>query len=59
MRISMNPGTVIIIGAGPAGLSAAIAQVHNQDHSKLTAVTAVENIEHGISAKDNNWRINT
>ena len=55
----MNPGTVIIIGAGPAGLSAAIAQVHNQDHSKLTAVTAVENIEHGISAKDNNWRINT
>ena len=32
---------------------------NNQDHSMLTAMTAVENIVNGISAKDNIWAINT
>jgi protoporphyrinogen oxidase len=32
---------------------------NNQDHSMLTAMTAVENIVNGISAKDNIWSINT
>jgi protoporphyrinogen oxidase len=32
---------------------------NNQDHSMLTAMTAVENIVNGITAKDNIWGINT
>jgi protoporphyrinogen oxidase len=32
---------------------------NNQDHSMLTAMTAVENLLHGITAKDNLWAINT
>jgi len=32
---------------------------NNQDHSMLTAMTAVENILDGVSAKDNIWAINT
>jgi protoporphyrinogen oxidase len=32
---------------------------NNQDHSMLTAMTAVENIVNGITAKDNIWAINT
>jgi hypothetical protein len=32
---------------------------NNQDHSMLTAMTAVENIIHGVTAKDNIWAINT
>jgi protoporphyrinogen oxidase len=32
---------------------------NNQDHSMLTAMTAVENIVDGITAKDNIWAINT
>ncbi len=32
---------------------------NNQDHSMLTAMTAVENIRHGIKSKDNIWSINT
>jgi protoporphyrinogen oxidase len=32
---------------------------NNQDHSMLTAMTAVENILNGVSAKDNIWAINT
>jgi protoporphyrinogen oxidase len=32
---------------------------NNQDHSMLTAMTAVENIVNGISTKDNIWAINT
>jgi protoporphyrinogen oxidase len=32
---------------------------NNQDHSMLTAITAVENIANGIAAKDNIWRVNT
>jgi len=29
-----------------------------QDHSRLTAMTAVENIVSGVTAKDNIWAIN-
>jgi protoporphyrinogen oxidase len=32
---------------------------NNQDHSMLTAMTAVENIVEGITTKDNIWAINT
>lgn len=32
---------------------------NNQDHSMLTAMTAVDNILGGISSKDNLWSINT
>jgi len=32
---------------------------NNQDHSMLTAMTAVENIVNGITSKDNIWAINT
>jgi protoporphyrinogen oxidase len=32
---------------------------NNQDHSMLTAITAVENIVNGITSKDNIWAINT
>ncbi|RWZ86165.1 MAG: NAD(P)/FAD-dependent oxidoreductase [Hydrotalea sp. AMD] len=32
---------------------------NNQDHSMLTAITAVENIRNGITTKDNIWAINT
>jgi protoporphyrinogen oxidase len=32
---------------------------NNQDHSMLTAMTAVDNIVDGITAKDNIWAINT
>ncbi|MGA3079789.1 MAG: NAD(P)/FAD-dependent oxidoreductase [Terracidiphilus sp.] len=32
---------------------------NNQDHSMLTAMTAVENIVNGVTAKDNIWAINT
>jgi protoporphyrinogen oxidase len=32
---------------------------NNQDHSMLTAMTAVENIVNGVSTKDNIWAVNT
>jgi protoporphyrinogen oxidase len=32
---------------------------NNQDHSMLTAMTAVENIVNGVTTKDNIWTINT
>jgi hypothetical protein len=32
---------------------------NNQDHSMLTAMTAVDNIIAGIREKDNVWSINT
>jgi hypothetical protein len=32
---------------------------NNQDHSMLTAMTAVENIVNGITTKENIWAINT
>ncbi len=32
---------------------------NNQDHSMLTAMTAVDNIIAGISTKDNIWQVNT
>jgi protoporphyrinogen oxidase len=32
---------------------------NNQDHSMLTAMTAVENIVNGVTGKDNIWAINT
>jgi len=32
---------------------------NNQDHSMLTAMTAVENIVNGISTKENIWAVNT
>jgi protoporphyrinogen oxidase len=32
---------------------------NNQDHSMLTAMTAVENIVNGVTSKDNIWAINT
>jgi len=32
---------------------------NNQDHSMLTAMTAVDNIVNGVAAKDNIWAINT
>ncbi len=32
---------------------------NNQDHSMLTAMTAVDNIANGITTKDNIWAINT
>jgi protoporphyrinogen oxidase len=32
---------------------------NNQDHSMLTAMTAVDNIVKGISTKENIWKINT
>jgi protoporphyrinogen oxidase len=32
---------------------------NNQDHSMLTAMTAVENIVDGVATKDNIWAINT
>lgn len=32
---------------------------NNQDHSMLTAMTAVDNIVNGIATKDNIWAINT
>jgi len=32
---------------------------NNQDHSMLTAITAVENIVDGVTTKDNIWAINT
>jgi protoporphyrinogen oxidase len=32
---------------------------NNQDHSMLTAMTAVENIAKGVKTKDNLWAINT
>ncbi|MDO9577102.1 MAG: NAD(P)/FAD-dependent oxidoreductase [Candidatus Cloacimonadales bacterium] len=32
---------------------------NNQDHSMLTAITAVKNIKNGISTKDNIWNVNS
>ncbi|MBM3270238.1 MAG: NAD(P)/FAD-dependent oxidoreductase [Candidatus Sericytochromatia bacterium] len=32
---------------------------NNQDHSMLTAMTAVDNIIHGVTSKDNIWAVNT
>jgi protoporphyrinogen oxidase len=32
---------------------------NNQDHSMLTAMTAIENIVNGVATKDNIWAINT
>jgi hypothetical protein len=32
---------------------------NNQDHSMLTAMTAVDNIAKGITDKSNLWTINT
>jgi protoporphyrinogen oxidase len=32
---------------------------NNQDHSMLTAITAVENIVNGVTTKDNIWAVNT
>jgi protoporphyrinogen oxidase len=32
---------------------------NNQDHSMLTAMTAVDNIVHGVHYKDNVWSVNT
>jgi hypothetical protein len=32
---------------------------NNQDHSMLTAMTAVENILNGVVTKENIWSINT
>ena len=32
---------------------------NNQDHSMLTAITAVDNIVNGVATKDNIWLINT
>ncbi|MEO5561848.1 MAG: FAD-dependent oxidoreductase, partial [Chitinophagaceae bacterium] len=32
---------------------------NNQDHSMLTAMTAVENIKNNITSKDNIWEVNT
>ncbi|MGD0784741.1 MAG: NAD(P)/FAD-dependent oxidoreductase [Sedimentisphaerales bacterium] len=32
---------------------------NNQDHSMLTAMTAVENIVNGIATKDNIWQVNS
>ena len=32
---------------------------NNQDHSMLTAMTAVENIAAGITSKENIWKVNT
>jgi protoporphyrinogen oxidase len=32
---------------------------NNQDHSMLTAMTAVENIVHGVTTKDNIWQVNS
>jgi hypothetical protein len=32
---------------------------NNQDHSMLTAITAVENIVNEVKAKENIWAINT
>ncbi|MEW6269905.1 MAG: NAD(P)/FAD-dependent oxidoreductase [Thermodesulfobacteriota bacterium] len=32
---------------------------NNQDHSMLTAMTAVENVRDGVLAKDNIWAVNT
>ena len=32
---------------------------NNQDHSMLTAMTAVENIVNGVTSKENIWAINT
>ena len=32
---------------------------NNQDHSMLTAMMAVDNIEAGITSKDNIWAVNT
>jgi len=32
---------------------------NNQDHSMLTAMTAVENIRDGVASKDNIWAVNT
>jgi hypothetical protein len=32
---------------------------NNQDHSMLTAMTAVENIVNGVTTKQNIWAINT
>jgi len=32
---------------------------NNQDHSMLTAMTAVENLRDGVAAKDNIWAVNT
>lgn len=32
---------------------------NNQDHSMLTAITAVDNIANGVTGKDNIWQVNT
>ena len=32
---------------------------NNQDHSMLTAMTAVDNIIHGVTSKENIWAVNT
>jgi hypothetical protein len=32
---------------------------NTQDHSMLTAITAVQNIKHGIASRENIWSINT
>jgi protoporphyrinogen oxidase len=32
---------------------------NNADHSMLTAMTAVDNIIHGVAGRDNIWNINT
>ncbi len=90
--MSATQETAIIIGAGPAGLTAAyellqrtqikptvleattkvavfkiaflvgrngMHRYDNQDHSMLTAMTAVDNILNGVKAKRNIWEVNT
>jgi protoporphyrinogen oxidase len=48
-----NFGNLFLIGRN------GMHKYNNQDHSMLTAMTAVENIVNGVTSKDNIWAINT
>ncbi len=48
-----NIGNLFLVGRN------GMHKYNNQDHSMLTAMTAVENIINGVTTKDNIWAINT
>ena len=48
-----NIGNLFLVGRN------GMHKYNNQDHSMLTAMTAVENIVNGVTTKDNIWAINT
>ncbi len=52
-RFTDDIGNLYLIGRN------GMHKYNNQDHSMLSAMTAVENIKHGIASKQNIWDINT